>query len=914
MSNPKLAVEFAAVGERDVLSSINRVTGAGQTYLEKWVANSKSAVVRNEASYTAFWNKVVAEENRATREMFQMSRTRLAQEERAARRREQAEASASRAIVAQRKAETAELIAEGKRALAAQEAQAKERARVVASAQRQTQLGMESRVSNAGGYGPKLSTTQYGPSIDLKRAHDFQIAEEKRLTRELERENLQRERGESAHQREMARIAKTNRAQLNLENKVVNAGGYGPHLPTAPAQSPDRMATALNTGMVNAAAFLNVATSAYYMASKAVAVVSGFVLEAAKWEQMGMALENMEGGAVSAASAISRLYEIAKAPGIDLETAQYAYLKLRAVSIQGTEAERIIKAFSNTVARGGGSSVQFGRVLEQFTQMRAENRVLQQDLKFMKNSMPELASLMQKAFGTTTAEGIRKLGLNAKDFTDGILAEMEKLPKAQQTLTSEIENTGVAWGRLKAAMVDTDFVKSKLQSLTKVFEALRTAIAGNEQEKARADINAKYGNQIAALKRFGNSPARWLASQMPGVSSALGDEALRGQMAGELDKQRRAELALLDKAYAKPKSIEDELGAFDPNNPFKVRGSKDEKKKKKTSAGEVDLGWNDPKRVKDAKDYAANLYKIEKERRERSMKEFREAREEEFNANKAHQKRVDDWNQAQIDKNREKNQAGNTFLGDIDPLRAIENEYISHYERINAANFASKEERARVNAQFLLKEQAAIRDFYAQQYSIAVSGASDMFGALAELRKKGTSESNDTYQVLFGISKAFAIADATIKLSSAAINAMAVGSSQGIPTMIANIGTTMAMGGALISQITATAYSGVFDKGGNIPVGKWGIAGENGPEIIQGPAHVTSTRDTARLMGSGSGTKVVVNNYAGASVSTKTNSNGEMEILIQRAAEVAEDRISAGIASGGGKVSQQLTRTFGVKR
>lgn len=47
-------------------------------------------------------------------------------------------------------------------------------------------------------------------------------------------------------------------------------------------------------------------------------------------------------------------------------------------------------------------------------------------------------------------------------------------------------------------------------------------------------------------------------------------------------------------------------------------------------------------------------------------------------------------------------------------------------------------------------------------------------------------------------------------------------------------------------------FAGLFDSGGTIPAGKVGIAGERGPELITGPAHVTSTRDTAAMMGGGS--------------------------------------------------------------
>ena len=54
-------------------------------------------------------------------------------------------------------------------------------------------------------------------------------------------------------------------------------------------------------------------------------------------------------------------------------------------------------------------------------------------------------------------------------------------------------------------------------------------------------------------------------------------------------------------------------------------------------------------------------------------------------------------------------------------------------------------------------------------------------------------------------------------------------------------------------------FAGFKNKGGYIPAGKFGIAGEGGgPEIVNGPANVTSTKATAKLLG-GSQREVVVN-------------------------------------------------------
>ncbi|MGX4745776.1 phage tail tape measure protein [Providencia rettgeri] len=54
-----------------------------------------------------------------------------------------------------------------------------------------------------------------------------------------------------------------------------------------------------------------------------------------------------------------------------------------------------------------------------------------------------------------------------------------------------------------------------------------------------------------------------------------------------------------------------------------------------------------------------------------------------------------------------------------------------------------------------------------------------------------------------------------------------------------------------MSQVTVIQAgmksAGMFDNGGFIPSGQFGIAGEYGPELVNGPAHITSRRKTAAL-------------------------------------------------------------------
>ena len=123
--------------------------------------------------------------------------------------------------------------------------------------------------------------------------------------------------------------------------------------------------------------------------------------------------------------------------------------------------------------------------------------------------------------------------------------------------------------------------------------------------------------------------------------------------------------------------------------------------------------------------------------------------------------------------------------------------------------------------------------------------AGNMVGAFANLAKQTAGESSKAYKTLFAISKAFAIADAMMKVQQAIANAAASGP---FPWNMAAMASVAASVGGLVGQIASVTYSGAYDEGGAIPAGKWGIVGEFGPEIVNGPANVTSRKDTLAML------------------------------------------------------------------
>jgi phage-related tail protein len=52
-------------------------------------------------------------------------------------------------------------------------------------------------------------------------------------------------------------------------------------------------------------------------------------------------------------------------------------------------------------------------------------------------------------------------------------------------------------------------------------------------------------------------------------------------------------------------------------------------------------------------------------------------------------------------------------------------------------------------------------------------------------------------------------------------------------------------GPAAMMSPSGLPYAGMYDAGGYLPAGKFGIVGENGPELVNGPARITSRRNTA---------------------------------------------------------------------
>lgn len=159
-----------------------------------------------------------------------------------------------------------------------------------------------------------------------------------------------------------------------------------------------------------------------------------------------------------------------------------------------------------------------------------------------------------------------------------------------------------------------------------------------------------------------------------------------------------------------------------------------------------------------------------------------------------------------------------------------------------------QEELTELQKQALLDELhqrhlAKLAEYEQAQISMATQAASSLFGSLADLAKNHAGEQSSTYRKLFAISKAFAIADSTMKISQGVANAMSLP----WPQNLAEGTRVAAMGAKLLADISSSQFSGMYDKGGQIPAGKFGIVGEYGPEVVKGPATIRGRELTSRV-------------------------------------------------------------------
>lgn len=218
-----------------------------------------------------------------------------------------------------------------------------------------------------------------------------------------------------------------------------------------------------------------------------------------------------------------------------------------------------------------------------------------------------------------------------------------------------------------------------------------------------------------------------------------------------------------------------------------------------------------------------------------------------------------------------------------------EQEYLEQEKAIRDAYYAEDAEYQKRKRQEKFDKQ---HEPYLQQAS-ALGQLAQAFSGLTS----SMDESSGAYRALFAVQKGFAVASATMNAVVAWMNAFANGGPW--PANIAAYGQAIAMTTSILAELSSIK---AYDKGGYIPAGSVGLVGEIGPELISGPASVTSRRDTAKMLGGDITINLVEDASRAGQVSKEKTDEGEIINIIV-----------SNIRSGGG-VSDAIGTAYGLSR
>ena len=218
------------------------------------------------------------------------------------------------------------------------------------------------------------------------------------------------------------------------------------------------------------------------------------------------------------------------------------------------------------------------------------------------------------------------------------------------------------------------------------------------------------------------------------------------------------------------------------------------------------------------------------------------------------------------------------------------------YEQYNAEITALKKRQKDGGSYFFSKEEQQ----QVAEFSDGMNSLSDAFQNLTD----SMSQSGAKYKALFAIQKAFAVASATANAIVAWSKALSQ-TEGGWVASLAAYANAIALTTNILTQLKGVE---MHDRGGRIGAGKIGIVGEFGPELVTGPANVTSRKDTADLARSAlSGNGVQVNLYEDASKAGTVDASQTMD---------GEQVINIFVSNirRGGRMAQAMESTYQLHR
>lgn len=164
------------------------------------------------------------------------------------------------------------------------------------------------------------------------------------------------------------------------------------------------------------------------------------VKSAAEMESLKSGLRAVAGSSEETEKQLVRLKEVAKLPGLGLKEAIRGSIQLQSVKLSAELAERSLMAFGNALATVGKGKAELDGVTLALTQIVSKGKVSAEEINQIAERVPQIREAMKAAFGTADTEKLQKMNLTSEKFIEGVVTQLEKLPRVLGGTLTMLEN------------------------------------------------------------------------------------------------------------------------------------------------------------------------------------------------------------------------------------------------------------------------------------------------------------------------------------------------------------------------------------------------------------------------------------------------------------------------------------------
>lgn len=481
-------------------------------------------------------------------------------------------------------------------------------------------------------------------------------------------------------------------------------------------------------------------------------------------------------------------------------------------------------------------------------------------------------------------------------------AELSDLQRIQSEQTSKFGGVGIVDALLGKSSPEARIaeVQKELAQLGKIYADARGLSAPGptaDKPTKAAIVDPTAGKALEALKQqaemaklSGEARARLAAIQKLGTAATAEEKAEAERLATEIYRLDEAQKAATKSASEQAESAE-EVKRQQEANAETVAKLREELNQAALSGSELaqrqaELTLNSyatPEQVQQVRDLAAAISDLED--RKRLADEAEQIRRQTLTG--PEQMALQYQMQQEV------------LQQALDAKAITEQQY---YETSAALNRQYNEE--------IAKQEAAAN-------SARLQAGAQLFDGLAGIAGTFAGEQSGIYKALFAASKAFAVADAVIKIQQGIANAAALP----FPANLAAMGTVAAATGSIVSTISGTQMQGFQSGGFTGNMGTSQIAG-----VVHGQEYVMNAEATRRIgvgnlerMASGGsmgGVNITVeNNAPGVRVSAEQLTEKDVRIIVsEELATQLPDRMTAELADPYSDSRAVLSSNYNIQR